>query len=227
MEQPSWQTPKMGTMKRTALWLVEVIGEGNTFTKGQLREAFPETVQIDRRVRDLRDYGWRIDTSREDLSLGMNEQRFVKQGEPVWEPGKATKSKPSNAISAARRREIFSRDGHLCRSCGIAPGQPYAGTFEAAQLDIARREVIRPDGTTEVELITECNRCRVGGRGLTADVTEVLNGVQHLGTIEQGILAGWIAEDRRGFSTLEKLWADYRTLPEEARAMIRDALKPA
>ncbi|MFF3763099.1 hypothetical protein ACFYYR_03285 [Streptomyces sp. NPDC001922] len=225
MEQPSWKNPKLGTMKRAALWLVEVVGEGKSFTKAQLRDAFPDTAQIDRRMRDLRDYGWRIDTNREDLSLGMNEQRFVKQGEPVWEPGKATKA--SNSITATRRREIMSRDGHLCRACGIAPGQNYAGSYEAAQLDIARREVIRPDGTTEVALITECNRCRVGGRKLTADVTQVIAGVQHLGAIEQSILVGWIAEDRREFSALETLWADYRTLPEEARAMVRDALNPS
>jgi hypothetical protein len=38
-----WNDPKLkvGSMVRAALWLVEEVGEGNTFTKEQLREAFP------------------------------------------------------------------------------------------------------------------------------------------------------------------------------------------
>lgn len=85
---PSWQDSKLGTMKRAALWLVQVVGEENVFTKAELREAFPDVAQIDRRMRDLRDFGWKIDTKREDIDLDANEQRYVQRGEPVWEPGR-------------------------------------------------------------------------------------------------------------------------------------------
>lgn len=223
MELPSWEDKSKGTMKRAALWLVAVVGEGNVFTKTQLRDAFPDVSQIDRRMRDLRDHDWRIDTNREDVSLGAHEQRFVTQGEPVWEPGKATKS--GTAITATQRRELLVRDGHLCRACGISAGQTFAGTYEAAQLDIARREVQRPNGTTAVELVIECNRCRVGGRGLTADLGEVLAGIGRLPAFERKILAGWVAEDQRDFSETERLWADYRTLPAESRQKVREALE--
>jgi hypothetical protein len=225
MEIPSWEDPKLGTMKRAALWLVSVVGEGNRFKKAQLREAFPDTSQIDRRMRDLRDFGWQIDTNREDVTLGANEQRFVQQGEPVWEPGKATKA--GSTINATKRREIMARDGHFCRSCGIAPGELFAGTYEAAQLDIARREVRLPGGETPEELVTECNRCRVGGRGLTADVSAVVSAVAHLGAMERKVLTDWVAADQRHFSGVERLWADYRTLPEESRARVREALESA
>lgn len=90
MALPSWTDTKLGTMKRAALWLVSVVGEGNTFTKENVKEAFPGVSQADRRVRDLRKHGWRIDTNREDSSLGQHEQRFVAQGEPVWQPGKGS-----------------------------------------------------------------------------------------------------------------------------------------
>ena len=47
MEQPDWQDPTAGgAMVRGALWLVQVIGEGSTFTKTQLREAFPGVARI-------------------------------------------------------------------------------------------------------------------------------------------------------------------------------------
>ncbi|MFI5522366.1 hypothetical protein [Streptomyces platensis] len=223
MALPSWTDEKFGTMKRAALWLVSVVGEGNVFTKAQLRDAFPDTSQIDRRMRDLRGHGWRIDTNRDDVSLDPHEQRFVQQGEPVWEPGKG-RAKSAAPVTATQRREILQRDGNFCRSCGISGGQEYAGTYEVAQLDIARRQVKKPDGSAAVELVTECNRCRVGGRTLAADAGQVLNRLRRLGALELRVLAGWVAEDRREFSSLEQIWADYRTLPEESRAKVRQAL---
>lgn len=216
---PTWRDEKNGTMKRAALWLIQEIGEGNTFTKSQLRDSFPDVSQIDRRMRDLRDFGWQIDTNREDLRLDTHEQRFVKAGDPVWEPGKATR-KGSGVINATQRREVLSQDGHFCRSCGITPGQIYSGTYEAAQLDIARREVRLPHGTSEIQFITECQRCRVGGRGTSADLENLLTQVRRLSKFEQEIFRSWISKDSREFSTLERLWAEYRAMPAESRGQI-------
>lgn len=221
---PSWQDANLGTMKRVALWLVSEIGEGNRFTKEQLREAFPGVSQVDRRMRDLRDFGWRIDTNREDAGLDSHEQRFMKPGAPVWEPGRATRQSGTTAIGAGRRREILRKDGYMCRSCGIAPGDVYAGTHEAAQLDIARREVIKPDGTKTIELVTECKRCRVGGTSVTGDLGKVLKEAAGLNSIERKVLSDWVAADERQFSRLEQIWSDYRSLPEDSRAQFRTEL---
>ncbi|THA28314.1 hypothetical protein E6R18_28790 [Streptomyces sp. A1277] len=222
MTLPSWQDEKLGTMKRAALWLLTVVEEGNVFTKEEVKNAFPGISQADRRVRDLRDYGWKIDTHREDALLGQHEQRFVAQGQPVWEPGKATKS--SSALTDTQRRKILTRDGNRCRSCGITPGQEYADTFETAQIDIARRKVKLPNGTSSVQPIAECNRCRVGGRSLEADLSAVLEGISKLGGLHKQTLTDWVAADEREFSTVERLWADFRTLPAESRDEVRKAL---
>ncbi|MET9481889.1 hypothetical protein [Streptomyces sp. NPDC006638] len=224
MALPSWTDTNYGTMKRAALWLVSVVGEDGIFTKEDVKAAFPGVSQADRRVRDLRDYGWQIDTHREDLALGQHEQRFVKQGVPVWEPGKATK--PGVSVTQTQRRDVLAKDGHLCRSCGIAPGEVYAGSYETAQLDIARRTVKQPAGADEVELVAECNRCRVGGRGQAVDLGTLLAGIENLGGLERKILSGWVSEDKREFSTVERLWAQYRTLPSESRTKVREALLP-
>ncbi|MGW5225230.1 hypothetical protein ACWEP5_09850 [Nocardia niigatensis] len=226
MAMPSWDDPKLSTMKRVALWMVQEVGVGEMFTKAQLREAFPEISQIDRRMRDLRDFEWRIDTNREDPTLGSHEQRFVSQGAPVWEPGKATR-KTGATVSASERHALLMRDGHKCRSCGIGPGEQYAGTFIASQLDVARRPVRQPDGTTAVQLIIECNRCRVGGRDLTADLGEILGRIERLPFYERKMLSDWVSRDARSFSEAEDLWAAYRTLPSDARDKIRDALNEA
>ncbi|ARF63093.1 hypothetical protein B1H20_18155 [Streptomyces violaceoruber] len=86
-ELPDWTDNKMGSMVRAALWLATQVGEGNVYTKDQLRAAFPDVAQIDRRVRDLRELGWVIATNREDPQLAPNEAQFVRAGAAVWEPG--------------------------------------------------------------------------------------------------------------------------------------------
>lgn len=222
MTLPSWRDENYGTMKRAALWLLTVVGEGNVFTKEDVKNAFPGISQADRRVRDLRDYGWKIDTHREDVLLGQSEQRFVAQGQPVWEPGKATKD--SSAITETQRRKVLARDGNRCRSCGITPGQAYAGSFETAQIDIARRKVKLPNGTSAVQLVAECNRCRVGGRTLDADLGTVLEGLSKLSGLQRQTLTDWVAADEREFSAVERLWSDFRTLPAESRDKVREAL---
>ncbi|MFD1833146.1 hypothetical protein ACFSJS_26380 [Streptomyces desertarenae] len=213
----------MGTMKRAALWLAQEVGLGNTFTKTQLREAFPDVSQIDRRMRDLRDFGWKIHTNREEAGLDTHEQRFVEQGIPVWEPGKAAR-KHGVSITAAQRHEVMMRDGHKCRSCGIGPGDRYVGTDITSQLDVARRSVKLPSGRTETQLVIECNRCRIGNRELVADLGEILIRIDRLPAIEKKILSAWVEQDSRSFSEIEDIWAAYRTLPTAAREHVKDAL---
>jgi hypothetical protein len=223
MDMPSWRDTRLGTMRRAALWLVQEVGLGNTFTKSQLRDAFPEVSQIDRRMRDLRDFDWKINTNREDVELGTHEQRFVHQGAPVWEPGKAMR-KRGVTITAAQRHEVLMRDGHKCRSCGVGPGETYVGTDVTSQLDVARRSVRLPDGKTETQLVIECNRCRIGNRELVADLGELLSRIDRLPAIEKKILSAWVEQDSRGFSEIEDVWASYRTLPAAARQHVKDAL---
>ncbi|MFD5630361.1 hypothetical protein [Streptomyces sp. NPDC127072] len=106
---PDWRDDDRGGLARGALWLMLVVGIGNVFTKSQLREAFPDIAQIDRRIRDLRDWGWVIDTSREDASLKQSEQRFVKPGISVWDPAERKKR---------NRTAIPWRTQERCRDCG-------------------------------------------------------------------------------------------------------------
>ncbi|MEV6065565.1 hypothetical protein AB0L82_03340 [Nocardia sp. NPDC052001] len=223
MAMPSWNDSSLGTMKRVGLWLNQVVGVGELFTKTQLREAFPETSQIDRRMRDLRDFDWRIDTNREDPTLGSHEHRFVSEGVAVWEPGKGTR-KTGATVTAAERHTLMMRDGHKCRSCGIGPGEQYPGTYIASQLDVARRSVRLPDGATALQTMIECNRCRIGGRDLTADLGDVLERIAALPSYERKMLASWVERDARSFSEPEDLWAAYRTLPADARDAVRQAL---
>ncbi len=220
----SWRDGSLGTMKRVALWLVSEVGEGNKFTKAELRDTFPGVSQIDRRMRDLRSFGWRIDTNREDVTLAAPEQRFVEQGQPVWEKGVTSRPAHAPAIGATRRREIIAHDDNMCRSCGITPGDLHEDTGEGAQLDIARRKVRVPDGGVAVQLVAECRRCRLGGNKLVADAVGVETRAKSLSDADQRLLASWIEAGERDFREVERVWANYRALPAEARGSVRSAL---
>ncbi|CAM5492435.1 hypothetical protein [Streptomyces abikoensis] len=224
MTLPSWQDEKYGSKVRAALWLMSEVGEGNVFTKTQLREAFPDVAQIDRRTRDLRDHGWQIDTRREDPSLKLEEQRFVKKGAEIWLPGQAKTQKSKASLTAAQRTKIMAADGFLCRSCGIGAGEAYHDGGQDSQLDVARRKVVLEDGSTPVQFVTECNRCRVGGREREVPLGELFGQVKALSPLERKVLASWIKADARKPSALERLWGVYRTLPEESREAFRQAV---
>ncbi|MEU1817909.1 hypothetical protein ABZ543_22310 [Streptomyces roseifaciens] len=224
MTLPSWRDEKYGSKTRAALWLVSEVGEDNVFTKTQLREAFPEVAQIDRRMRDLRDHGWQIDTRREDPSLKLEEQRFVKKGAEIWLPGQAKTQKSKASLTAAQRTKIMAADSFLCRSCGIGAGESYYDGGQDSQLDIARRKVVLEDGSAQVQFVTECNRCRVGGREREVDLGALLGQVKALAALERKVLAAWVEADGRKPSELEKLWGVYRTLPEESRTAFQQAV---
>ncbi|MGI5455186.1 hypothetical protein ACQEWB_18795 [Streptomyces sp. CA-249302] len=226
-EIPSYQDKQFGSMVRAALWLVTEVGEGNIFTKAQLREAFPEVAQIDRRLRDLRDHGWRIDTSRDDPSLLQQEQRFVIRGADVWIPGKSKAPKHKASLTAAQRAKVLQDDNHLCRSCGIGAGEAYedGGGIELAKLNVSRRKVLNSDGSVEHQLVTECKRCGTGGGAdREVDLGALLELVEALAPLEQRLFAKWIDADQRSFSPIEKVWGIYRTLPEESRAAVAQAI---
>lgn len=104
MNLPRWDDKKLnlGSMVRVALWLMTVVGEGNKFSMEDLREAFPGVAQIARRMRDLRDYGWSITTSREDPTLSANEFRLARTGVPVWDANSRAKGRVLTQLRTPR-----------------------------------------------------------------------------------------------------------------------------
>lgn len=65
-----------------------------------------------RRVRELREEGWLIQSNNDDPALRPGEYRLT--GEPPEDNGIVKRK----ALSAARRVEVFERDESTCRICG-------------------------------------------------------------------------------------------------------------
>lgn len=215
MTVPRWDdaSVKRGTKIRIALWLLERVGQGNTFTKAHLREAFPGVEQVDRRMRDLRKHEWVIATSADDPALGLNELRFVQAGEEVWKPGRAAPKE--GTLSARQRAEILARDDYICVLCGIAAGDTYPdAAHQKAQLSVSRRG----DGQGHTSFVSECSRCRDGGvPSEELSAASVVKELKDLSEDERQVVVGWIAADRRTPSAAERAWSRYRRLSGDER----------
>ncbi|WP_327712474.1 hypothetical protein OG912_32955 [Streptomyces sp. NBC_00464] len=227
MTLPAWNDPsfKGGTMIRGALWLVQEIGEGNTFTKEQLRSAFPGVSQADRRLRDLRSYGWVIHTNTEDARLMAEDQRFVEAGVAVWDPAARRAAAPEKTITAKQAQAVLARDGYMCTVCGIGSAEPYLDdSNQTAVLSVTRRTSVLLDGREEDLLVTECKRCRAGGGGQATRADEALTEIKNLDPADQRRLARWAERGRRGSTALERAWNAYRRLPAAAQEEVLKAL---
>lgn len=221
MKQPAWDDPESsaGTMVRGALWLLQVVGEGGTFTKNQLREVFPGVSQVDRRIRDLRDYGWVMHSSTEEASLLAEEQRFVKAGVAVWDPQERRNAAPRKAISNKERKAVLARDGYMCTLCGIAGAEPYRDDpVMTAVLSVSQRKVRTIEGAETQFLVTECNRCRSGHNNTTIDMGGAVASASSLSKGERHRLLCWMERGRRGVTELDRAWEAYLRTPVDLRS---------
>lgn len=228
MEQPRWDDTSYsaGTMVRGALWLLQVVGEGNTFTKNQLRDAFPGVSQVDRRIRDLRDYGWVVFSSTEDASLLAEDQRFVKMGVPVWDPAARRDAAPQKALSSKERQAVLARDGYMCTLCGIAGGEPYPDdAVMTAVLAVSRRVMVVADGREESALVTECKRCRAGRDDAVLSAADAVRAARELDPRDLRRLLRWMERGRRGATDLDRAWAAFHRLPTDKRGEVIDRLR--
>lgn len=225
MEPPRWNgIGGAGTMVRGALWLLQEVGEGNIFTKQQVREAFPGVSQADRRIRDLRDFGWIIYSNSDDASLSPDEQRFVRAGVAVWDPA-ARRQAQTKAITAKERQATLAADGYQCVVCGVGGGEAYPDSpNETAVIGVCRRQVLLADGRAEEQLVTECKRCRNGRTNWSVDIERLLAELQALDDDDLRRMQRWVKRGRRAPTPLDRVWYQYRQLPVESRKRIEGAV---
>jgi hypothetical protein len=228
-EFPDWRDPSLGAKVRVAAWLVSVVGEGNNFTKQQMREVIPNIEQVDRRMRDLRAAGWVIKTYR-DKQVAANILHLEKIGSPVWQ--KEHRGAGSRTISPKVRREVFERDQHRCVRCGITAGELYLeAPHEEARLTLGH---VNPhklgSGATAKDLVTECARCNEPVRHLTGvqvDAERVWDRIVELPKRDKARLLSWILADARDLDKAERAWAIFRQLPGASREELLERLKDA
>ena len=207
---------KMGSMVRCACWLATQVGEGGIFTKAQLRDAVPGVEQIDRRMRDLRDFGWRIDESRMTSDLQPDELRLVRIGVPLWDKD-ARKGAKRDGISAKVRQQVFHRDGHACVRCGAAAGE-YFEDQPGVRVRLTAAHIY-PDAlggkSTAADLVTACQRCNEALREQTPnylDREQVISRAKGLGRADRHRLLQRMRTQRRESDRVDAVWRAYLQL---------------
>ncbi|WP_223775684.1 HNH endonuclease signature motif containing protein [Streptomyces sp. 135] len=212
---PDWHDAHGGGLVRGALWLMQEVGPGNTFTKSQLRAAFPDIAQIDRRIRDLRDYEWVIATSREDPSLDQAEQRFVEPGIKVWDP-EERKKRNRAAVSTATRRPLFQRGTFACELCG----RPVVSLRHGPGVELVHRVALADGGSDEPEnLMVLCSACHAARDGADG-VSELAARASSLPIRERTRLLTWITMGERPRTATEDIWAQYQKLADGDRQQL-------
>ncbi len=209
-------------MVRTALWLLSEVGVCKSFTKEQHRRAFAGISQADRRMRDLRQYGWIIHTSAEDATLNPSERRLITIGAPVWDL-RERKSASKNALSAKLRLTTLSAHNFQCSICGIMAGESYPeASNEAAVLGVATRTVLMPDGSSGRMLAAECKRCKAGIGRVAVDLDQLSKNIASLPSFERSVFMCWAQDGRRNH--LDRVWSEFVRLPLEARKQLLRSL---
>ena len=205
-----------GVMVRGGLWLLQEVGVGNVFTKGNIRAAFPDTSQADRRIRDLRDYGWVLHTRADDASLQLEQTRLVSVGAEVWNPRERRASKSNKGISSKARDAIMARDDYMCTVCGLTGGETYPeDATQTAVLTVAKRTgEASGDSWT-----TLCKRCKSGGAA-RVDFARTAHAVNELAGADRETFIRWAATGRREVSAAERAWSLFLRLPEEDRTTV-------
>ncbi|MGW3513547.1 HNH endonuclease [Streptomyces sp. NPDC000994] len=229
-EFPDWRDTSVGARVRVAAWLVSVVGEGNEFTKQQLRKAIPDREQVDRRMRDLRPAGWVIKTYRDKQVAGAEILHLEKVGLPVWQ--KQYRGAGLRTISDKLRREVYERDKHRCVRCGTAAREIYLDPpHDVARLTLGH---VNPhklgSAATIKDLVTECARCNEAVRHLTGvqvDAERVWDQIVELPKRDKTRLLRWMAADSRDFDKAEQVWAIFRQLPGASREELHERLKNA
>ncbi len=216
--RPDWRDEKLPLMARVGLWLLSEVGEGAVFTKRQLDEALPSAVDVFRRMRDLRNHGWVIETRRSDPSLAADEMRFTQAGGPVWDP--SARARVTRQMTSGVRQQVLARDGRACTRCGRAAGEV---ALEVAYLTpISRGGVDAPEN-----LITLCANChamvdrRDSERPTESQVAGVID---QLSPLERSRLLAWMAMGRRPVQAVERAWHLYQMLPSAQRDVVKERL---
>lgn len=228
MDEPRWNdfTLEAGTMVRGALWLAQVVGEGNIFTKRDVRNAFPEALQADRRIRDLRDFGWVLHSNTEDALLSSEEQRLVSIGVKVWDKRERAAGNARKPISSRKRRDVLIRDEYSCTACGIGAGEAYPDdSVRTAVLTVVQRKPWFIDGVVLDCWATECVRCKSGLPPAESGARDVLLELQNLSEADRSRLARWLRRGRRGQTGIERAWRLCRTLDSDGRQMVLERLQ--
>lgn len=203
------------------------VGEGEIFTKQEMLAEVTGVSQADRRMRDLREVGWKIENYKDNPRLRPDQYLLKTIGVKVHEGEKPDPDVGRKAISGAKRRRILDRDGATCQVCFTPGGAEFADLpGKVARLTIGHIVPVNRHGGDEDEnLRTECQRCNEDSRDLTLappELEEIKMRVRSIGgRKEKAELFNWMKRGSRPISDKERLFIDWARLPYSLRQEVQ------
>ena len=135
--------------------------KGKILTSAQLQAAIgPDRTEWARRVRELREEGWPIESNNDSDELKPGEYRLA--GDPPKEPVKL------RGMSQAQRARILERNGYTCQACG-AGTEDETTSGRRVKLVIDHHDAFAHGGPEDDgNLRVLCQECNGGAKDLTA-----------------------------------------------------------
>lgn len=149
---------KLSAREKLATFFREHLGE----TLGQEELANVAGITAwQRRIRELRQAGWKIQTNNDDASLKPGEYRLAES------PPSDYRFAPK--ISGRIRAEVLDRNGYTCQMCGVAAGD-LDSRGRPIRLHIGHIMAQSLAGeTSSANLRALCSRCNEGAKNVTAE----------------------------------------------------------
>ncbi|MGY0463024.1 HNH endonuclease [Kitasatospora sp. cg17-2] len=223
-------TDESGVRRTSLVKVAEFVASklGGKFSKLELFRAVPEVAQADRRMRDLRTMGWKIDNYKINPNLKPDEYLVRELGTRV-DLGEAAPKTVRKNITGPKRRRIFERDGHMCQVCGIRAGQPFSDAPERiATLTIGHLVPVNRGGqNTDDNLRAECQRCGDESRDITMDPPtsqQVLTHASQGSLRDKKLLYSWMQAGRREPTDIEMVFREWSRLSYVDRLEVTAAL---
>lgn len=160
--QPTKESNKRGTVPSSKQRLLNFLRHnvGKVLTSRQLQRASGGAVEFGRRLRELREEGWPVETHRDDTTLrpGQWILRSVKKREHV---------KFAGTVSREIRARVLERNGYTCQMCGIAAGDLHPHDGCRATLHMAHILDKSKGGKPVMEnLKAFCSVCNEGAQNI-------------------------------------------------------------
>jgi hypothetical protein len=221
---------KFGDSRKLAAWLAFNLEVGESFTMPELRDALGDGIvpnraeHLNRRLRELRDMGWQIPSSKDLRSLEIGQYRITAIG---WYPGSYDPKPRQSGVSQAQRRRVIERDGRRCVICGVGSGEPYPGepTTNAA-LTVGHRFPNSRGGKADLNnLQAECKRCNEPVRqemGIYESVDDLIPDLRALRKAELTKIHSWLVQGHRTRDRTDELFDRIRKLTSGERERVTD-----
>ena len=180
--------PKIGSKERIRQLLQSRVGE--TVTNKQIQEAVgPEVTEWARRLRELREEGWKISSH--------NDRADLKPGEYVLEEPPPDKSayRFAKPISKRLRAQVLERNGYTCQMCGVGAGE-LMEDGRAARLHVGHIKDRSHGGTETLDnLRALCSMCNQGAKNIAQEPpswTWLIGQVRRASEAEQKEVLKWL-----------------------------------